>query len=289
VALWVARAAWLAVAVFGGAAIGDALTDSGRPVQIAGTAGAWIGFAAGAAALALTSVVTLTAVRAIVPGSLVVAAIALVAGAEAGPAIALVAPAVIAVGAVATAEFGRCYLQASAYGDEERFGLRPPIGYLLASAVTWLVATATLVLAPVAWAARWWVAAPLLSAVALAGVLVLPGRWHQLARRWLVLVPAGVVVHDPVVLADTLMLPKRAVATIGIDDIRVAAGRAADLTGPVPGLGVEIHLADAATAVVAGGRDRPNGTAIHLTACVIAPTRPGAFLRAAAARGLPAG
>jgi hypothetical protein len=286
VALWVARAAWLAVAVFGGTAIGDALADSSRPVQVVGTTMAWIGFAAGAAALALTGVLTLTAVRVIVPGALVVAVIALLAGAGAGPAIALIAPAVIASGAAATAEFGRCYIQASAYGDEERFGLRPPLGYLGASALTWIVASSVAVLAPMAWAARWWVAAPILTVAAVGAALLLPGRWHQLSRRWLVLVPAGVVVHDPVVLADTLMMPKATIAAIGIDDTRAAAERAADLTGPVPGVGVEIRLAEAATAVVAG-RDRPNGTAIHLTACVVAPSRPGAFLHSAARRGLP--
>jgi len=287
--VWVARAAWLALAVVGGSAVGDALDGRSRAVQVVGTAAAWVGFGAGAAALAVAGVITLTLARTVVPGSLVVAAFALAGGAGAGPVLSLVVPAVAATGAVATAELGRVYLQASAYGDEERFGLRPPVGYLLASAVTWLVAVTAVVAAPLAWAARAWLVAAVATAVAALAAAALPRRWHQLSRRWLVLVPAGVVVHDPVVLADTLMLRSGAIDSIGLDGDGTARHRAADLTGPAPGVGVEVRLAEAASAVFAARPSAPTGTAIHLTALVVAPTRPGSFLRSAAARGLPVG
>jgi hypothetical protein len=289
VALWGARLLWLVVAVFGGPAIGGALHDHDRAVQVIGTVGAWAGFAVGAAALALLSTVSLTVVRAVVPGALVVGVAALIGGADPGDGIALIAPAIAATGLVASAEVGRAYLQASAYGDELRFGLRPPIGYLFACAVTWLVAASAAVAAPLAWAARAWVVAVVASAVVLAAALLLPRRWHQLSRRWLVLVPAGLVVHDPVVLADTLLLRRPTIESIGLDDRGIAAQRAADLTGPTPGLAVEVRLhPDAATtAVLAPRPDTPNGTVIHLTALVVSPTRPGSVVTAAAARHLP--
>lgn len=287
VTLWLARASWLAVAIAGGAAIGDALDERSRAVQVVGTAGAWAGFAAGAAALAVTGVITLTLVRTVVPGSLVVAAVAIAGGADPGAGIALAAPAIVATGLVASAEFGRVYLQASAYGDELRFGLRPPFGYVLAAGATWLVTAAAVVLAPVALAGRAWALAIPALAVAGAGAALLPVRWHQLSRRWLVLVPAGVVVHDPVVLADTLMLHRRTVESLSLDDRGIAAQSAADLTGPTPGLAIEVRLNEAATAVLAARPGSPNGAAIHLTALVVAPTRPGSAIRAAAARGLP--
>ena len=107
---------------------------------------------------------------------------------------------------------GGTTLQASAYGAESRFGLRPPIGYLLACAGTWLLTMSALVLAPPALAGRAWVLGIACLAIAAGGLATLPRRWHQLSRRWFVLVPAGLVVHDPVVLLDTLMLPRRSVA-----------------------------------------------------------------------------
>lgn len=287
ITVWLARAAWFVVAITGGAAIGDALGDRSRSVQVIGTAGAWVGFAAGAAALAVTGVLTLTLARAVIPGSIVVAAVAIAGGADPSSGIALAAPAIAATGLVASAEFGRVYLQASAYGDELRFGLRPPFGYVLASGATWLMTAAAVVLAPVALAGRAWPLAVPALVVAVAGVVLLPIRWHQLSRRWLVLVPAGVVVHDPVVLADTLMLHRRTIESLAIDDRGVAAQTAADLTGPTPGLAIEVRLGEAATAVLAARPGSPNGTAIHLTALVVSPTRPGSALRAAAARGLP--
>ncbi len=234
--VWLARAAWLAVAIAGGAAIGEALDDRARAVQVAGTLAAWAGWAVGAIALAIPSVLTLTLARATVPASLVVAALTLIDGVGAVQAISLLAPALAASALVATAEFGRVYIQASAYGAEARFGLRPPIGYLVPCVATWLVTITAVILAVPALAGGAWVLGALSVIVAAGGLAALPRRWHQLSRRWLVLVPAGIVVHDPVVLADTLMLPRRIVATVALDD-RHTPTHAADLTGPTPGLG----------------------------------------------------
>jgi len=288
--VWLARAAWMAVAVVGGAAVGAALDGRSRPVQLVGTTGAWAGWGAGAIGLALTGVATLTLVRVAVPGSLIVAGATIGGGAGATEVLALVVPAVIVTAFVSSADFGRRYVQTSAYGDEVRFGLRPPLAYLLASGVTWLVTTTAVVLAPVAWAAGAWIAALVLTVVVTAGLRFLPVRWHQLSRRWLVFVPAGVVVHDPVVLAETLMVRKHEVSSIALDEMGApATAGAADLTGESPGPVVEITLAAPATAVLARSPRRPTGTPIDVSAFVVAPTRPGAVLRAAKARGYGAG
>ncbi len=126
--------------------------------------------------------------------------------------------------------------------------------------------------------ARSWVVATVATAVLAASVWLLPRRWHQLARRWFVLVPAGAVVHDPVVLADTLMLPRASVASIALDPDGAARRRATDLSGPTPGIGVELRLAGATTAVLAATPREPTGRTIQFTALVVTPTRPGAVL-----------
>jgi hypothetical protein len=283
--VWVVRVAWLVVAVVGGSAVGEALSEHSRAVQVAGTAAAWAGWAIGAVALAVPSVVTLTVARVVVPGSIVVAVVILIDGVDSGSVIALLAPALVASALAATSEFGRWYIQASAYGDELRFGLRPPIGYLAACITTWLVTVTAVVLAAPALAGQAWALGVTCAAVAVASLAVLPRRWHQLSRRWLVLVPAGIVVHDPVVLTETLMLPRRMIAGVALDDVGGGIRTAADLTGPTPGLGVEIELTEPTTAVLAPTARHRNGRTIHAAALVVSPTRPGSAVKAAATAG----
>ena len=151
--LWGARAAWVAVAVVGGSAIGEALADRSRAVQLTGTIGAWTAWGVAAVALAVTGVVTLTVVRAIVPASVVAAAITGLAGASGVASLSLAVPAVVATVLVGSAETGRRYVEADAYGDERRFPLRPPYGYLAATVVTWALWVAALLTAPLALAA----------------------------------------------------------------------------------------------------------------------------------------
>lgn len=285
VAVWLARAAWLVVALTGGAAIGDALAEHSRAVQLIGTTLAWAGWAAGAVALAVLSVVTLTVVRVVVPASLVVAAVMIADRSDATGGIALAAPAAAATAFVASAEFGRRYLQASAYGAEARFGLRPPLGYLAASAVTWLAAVVAVILTPLAWAAQAWVPAMLGSVAVVAAARLLPRRWHQLSRRWFVFVPAGVVVHDPVLLTDTLMVRRELVDAVELDDRGVPPPGGIDLTGPTPGLAVEVRLREQVAAALAPTTRAGDGTSVELAGFVVSPSRPGAVVKAARALG----
>jgi hypothetical protein len=285
--VWLARVAWLLVAVAGGAAIGDALGEHARPVQVAGTAAAWAAWALGALALAVPGVATLTLARAVVPGSLVVAVIALADHGDPDTGIALVAPAMAASFLVGTAEFGRVYLQASAYGAEARYGLRPPLGFLVACVATWLVVATAAVLVVPSLAAEAWLLGAVCAVVTAGGATLLPRRWHQLSRRWFVIVPAGLVVHDPVVLAETLMVPRQMVASVTLDDVGAGRHSAADLTGPTPGVGVEVRLAAPTSAVLAPTSARRDGAKLHVSAFVVAPTRPGSVIKGAAAAGYP--
>ena len=104
---------------------------------------------------------------------------------------------------------------------------------------------------------------------------------HRLARRWLVLVPAGLVLHDELVLAETVMLPRRS-----IDAILLAPAdtEAADLTGNALGRALEIRLTGASTVVLAGSPSKPGGTALHVHSILVSPTRPGRVIAEAARR-----
>ena len=202
--------------------------------------------------------------RAIVPGAIAVTVACLAFGADAGAGLALGVPALVAAVLAGAAETGSAFVQASAYGDERRLLLRPPLGYLAASVVSWMVWVTALLTAPLAWAARSWLLAGAATLVAVATSWLLPRRWHQLSRRWLVTVPAGLVVHDPVVLAETLMLPRRQVTSVGLAELGSGATDATDLTGPTPGLAVEIRLRDTTTARLARRPGEPQGRSVPL-------------------------
>lgn len=284
--VWGARVAWLAAAVLGGRAVGAALADRSGPVQVAGTAGAWLGWAFGAMALAVPSVATLTVARAVVPASLAVTVATVIFGADADDVLALGLPALLASVLVAAAETGRTYLQASAYGDERRFGLRPPLGYLAATVTTWLVWVTAVITAWLAWPARaWWLAAAT-TLLAVAATMTLPRRWHQLSRRWLVFVPAGMVVHDPVVLSDSLLLTRAGIRRIAANEIGPGAVAGLDLTGPTPGLAIEITLDGPVTAVLARRPSERHGRTASGSTVLVSPTRPGAVLTEAVRRGV---
>jgi hypothetical protein len=191
---------------------------------------------------------------------------------------------VVSVAAAMTAEFGRRSVQASAYGDEERFPLRFPVGAGSAAIVSWIVWATAIITGPFLLAAGSWILGAVLGLVAAAGVVLLGPRWHRLSMRWFVLVPAGIVVHDPVVLADTFPLRTAQVASIRLAP---ADTEAADLTGPASGFALEVLTTESVTTVFAFTPSEPNGRAIHLRAFLIAPSRPGRVLRSARARGLP--
>jgi hypothetical protein len=140
-----------------------------------------------------------------------------------------------------------------------------------------------MLVAPLSWAAEAWVPAVIATVVAAAGLWLLPRRWHQLSRRWLVAVPAGLVVHDPVVFWDTLMLPRPQVTSVGLAEL--GATDAIDLTGPTPGVAVEIRLGSPATAVLAPHPGDTQRRTVAVQALLVAPTRPGAALAEASHRG----
>ena len=218
--------------------------------------------------------VGLTVVRIGGPASLAVAVWAAAAG---GPpavsdVIALAWAALVAAVSLAGAT-ADVMVDGSSYGSERRFALRVPLALLLGPAeAAWAAVAAGLALGPLLLAAQQWLAGVVAlvagGAVAFVGARAL----HQLSRRWVVFVPAGVVLHDPLATKDPTLYPRRSVAGLGPalagNDVE-GDGEADvhDLTGGAPGLVLEVALT--------------NGDRIRFT-----PVRPGAVLAEAAERRL---
>jgi len=283
---WAMRLAWIAVLWFGDTAIVGATEGRSEALaDVARVSGATL-WVFGVATMAIPSVVTLTTVRAIVPLGVLAAVLAWSAGAETVDGAAFLAAALLATALAYSAEVGRAFVQASAYGDEDRHLLRAPLAYLLASALTWAVCATCVIAGPLLLSAERWVRGSVLSAVAVAGTVWAWPRWHRLSRRWFVLVPVGVVVHDHLVLAETLMVRRQDLQALRLAP---ASTEAADFTGPASGHAVELLTRVSVTAILAATPSAPRGTVIHLTGCLVSPTRPGRMLAAARERKLPVG
>ncbi len=183
-------------------------------------------------------------------------------------------------------ETGIALAQGSAYGAEERFPLKAPMPSLVPAVVSWLVLAAATLFAVVFLANARWVVGLALAALAVTGGWFVGPRFHQLSRRWIVVVPAGVVVHDPLLLVENQLFR---VPSLGALHLAPAGTEAADLTGGTAGLALEIVLRETDTVIKVGGPEQPRGVAIHVLSVLVAPTRPGRVLSAAAARKMPVG
>ena len=286
-ATWMLRVIWLLQPLAFAPLVNDAtstLSSLGRLIVLIVL---WALWAALLLATLVPSTVSLTAGRVIAPMAVVAALAAAAFASVEGWKIAAAIVATVVAGLVwFSGEIGLGFVQGSAYGNEQRFPLKPPIPTIVPIVVSWLVVTfafegGVLLLAN----RRWIVGVALLLLTALVGWFLAP-RFHQLSRRWFVVVPVGVVIHDPLVLSDVNLFRSSV-----LERIRLAPAdtEAADLTGGTAGVPIEIVFNEMQTVVKAGGRERPSGTALHALSVLVSPTRPGRALATAADGRLPVG
>lgn len=178
-----------------------------------------------------------------------------------------------------SALFGDVMVQGSAYGEETRFTLRTPVPYWAPSVVAWALLSGGLVAGSLfIAAANYVVGAPLLLIGALLTPTV-PRRLHRLSRRWLVIVPAGIVVHDHLVLAETQMSMRSKILSITKVN---ESGETADFTGGILGPRIAVQLKEADKVVLSKITAKTLGTvdALHVKAFSFAPRRLDAALAA---------
>ena len=264
---------------FIGAEVGGLLDDRSDAVQITGTALAWAVWGVVVIASYISHPITLTVLRIGIP---VVTGFMIFVAVTQGFSGSQIISAVVSVAVLLlsfSAEIGGIYVQASAYGDEKRFALRPPVVLVAPILLSTMVADLSIIALPLLVAVRNWAVA----AVALVGLYLsvryLLPRIHLLSRRWLVFVPAGVVVHDEIVLSINLMIKKQDLAQIQLARDNSAAADLSALTWGVP---LEFSFnkpLDIALSSI-GAKHLNSVSAIHATSIIIAPSRPGAVLTA---------
>lgn len=283
---WAARLTWLVLPLLVGPPLGNALDDASRSVQLTASALAWGVWAVVLVAVLLPRTVSLTALRIVAPLVPVVAVWAGIAGAREATDLVGVAWAALTLLAAMSPETGDAFVNGSSYGEERRMPLRVPGSLLLGPLpVTWLAAVAAPVGAPLLLAAEQWLAGGALLLLGGPAAVLSIRALHGLSRRWLVFVPAGVVLHDLHALTDPVLFPRSRLRRIGPAPADAEGSR--DLTQGAFGMALELEL----------GQDlevaprRPDGSLEleRVDRVMFTPTRPGLVLREAAERRLPVG
>lgn len=288
--LWLMRLLWLTMPWSVGAAAADALGACSQTSARIVSAELWAAWALVLTATLVRRPWALTVVRIAAPASVgvaigsVVAAVAWDADLAAPRAATAIAGAAIATAVALLPETGNSMVDGLSYGNERRMLLRTP--FLLAIAPIPLVWSAVVVgiAAPaVLWAIEQWIWAVVATLTGLTSAALGFRSLHELARRWVVFVPNGFVLHDRMATREPFLLRRVDVASLrpAPADIDLAADDLIDISGNALGP-VLLAVLNGQVEVV----PRTTGTAPVLTVSrvLFSPTRPGEMLAEAARR-----
>ncbi len=283
---WVLLIVWVTLPVSAGPAASDALASWSSGPRVVAEVLLWGAWAVGLLAVVAPRPVSLTAVRTIAPAFAVLAVAAAI-GADTSPAAAVgaVAATVVAAAIVAAPDLAVIAVNAIAYGDEQRFPLRtPPALFVAPLPLARALVVAGVVGGPLLLADGRVVLGLVALVVGLAVTLLLVRPLHGLSRRWVVLVPAGLVVVDPLTLSDPVLFLREHIAAV-----RAVAG-----TAPVPAGSLDLRLGATAGSVTVtfdeeadllrSTRARRGGEVVSTTQIVVATVRRSELLETAARR-----
>lgn len=282
---WPFRALWLVLPVLSGPALADALADRSRAVQVVASLLAWGGWLIVLAASLVPRTVTLTVVRLLAPGALAVSGWAALDADDPVLAAAGVGAGALCLLAVVAPGVSDAFVDGSSYGAERRVALRMPFALALGPLpVAWLAAAVGIVAGPLLLATEQWLAGAVALVVGLFLVVVVVRQFHVLSRRWLVFVPAGVVVHDPMTLSQPVLFQRHLLRRFGP---ALAGSEALDTTAGALGLALELEAAE--PIAVGLRRGRTTTEVDRVTGVLVTPAQPATTLEIAAEQRLPVG
>ena len=212
--LWCARLTWAVLPITAGTALGDALSGwSTGPARVAALL-LWAAWTLGLIALLVPRPWGLTALRVVAPAAVLVALLS-VAGTSAASALVALSSCLLAAGFALSAPVSQAAGNAVAYGDEIRYPLRIPISLFLGPVPLAVALTAAGVsVGPLLIADQRYPAGVAATVIGVPIAFVLVRSLHSLSRRWLVLVPAGVVVADPLTLVDPVLMRREVMLAV---------------------------------------------------------------------------
>ncbi len=284
---WIVRASWFATAVFCAPLLGEALASRSRPVQLLMVVFAWILWGAGLVATLVPHPIGLVGLRTGGPLLLVTSiwATAQPNTTTSSRSLCLICALIVTV-IMLFHETGHFCVNGPAYPNERRFLLRPSASILLIAPIATALVAAGLVIGPLLLAAKQWLLGSVATALGFAATYLLTRSLFALARRFLVFVPAGFVIHDYSALREPVLFKRGQ-----IERMRAAPADtdSLDLTLGAPGLVLEFLLKEKVEmSRLMGPRDRIGETGKSARFLAV-PTLPGRLLNEARSRHYPVG
>lgn len=284
-ATWLLRLAWLTLPVTLGPALADGLHDTGGGLRTTASVGLWVLWALGLLATLVPRPASLTAVRLCGPAAAAAAVWASQATDDTTWAVVGLGAGLLAAATALSAPVGDMFVDGASYGDERRFLLKAPGPVvMLLGPVAWAVVVAGTLTGPLLLADGNRGIGGVASAVGLPLAAGAVRALHQLGRRWVVLVPAGFVLHDHLALAEPTLVQRSGMASVGPARSDTDA---LDLSQGAPGLAIELRCTGPHDLLPATRRGVTEAIAVDAFLCT--PVRPDALLAEAARRNLPVG
>jgi hypothetical protein len=282
VSLWCARLIWALLPVSAGTALSDALNRwSVAPARVAAVL-LWAAWTTGLVALLAPRPWGLTALRVIAPAAVVIVVLTISVTGAASAALAVSSCVVAAAFALST-PVAQASGNALAYGDEIRFPIRVPLSLFLGPVpVAVALIGAGVSVGPLLLATRHYVAGIIVTVVGVAVAWALARSLHSLALRWVVLVPAGLVVVDPLTLADPVLIRREQIrAVTRSQSPRTGAGGLDLRLGTLPGT-IELSLREPQS--FARRRGRRSSELREADVVLVSTVKADALVQAASAR-----
>ncbi len=265
-----------------GVVLRDALTSWSHAPLIVVTVMLYAAWLVGLVALVALHPMSFTALRVVAPSAALLAILGVRSSSAAIAALAIVHGLAACVSCLHGTVAATC-TQAASYGDEIRRPLRtPPLMCLVLAFVVPLI-VGGIVTGPLLLADGRIPSGVALTVVGVPLAVLLCRSVHSLARRFVVFVPAGFVVSDPLTMFDPVLLPREKIQSIALAPPTPRVDGIDTRLGALVGA-IVIELNEPGSFTLRRGRNVSDGITASSVWCT--PQRPSSVLATAAERRL---
>ena len=278
------RITWLSLPLFCGPALSDSFNDFELLLRTTVSITLWAFWALILLSTLLPTPISLAIVRIGAPAAAALSVwSALETGGSTAGIIGLTVSAVAASVAI-SASLGDRFSDGASYGDERRFLLRAPGPVLLLfGPLAWLTSLAGLTLGPILLLNRNFLFGTLVTLGGLPLSVIASNAIYQLGKRWVVLVPAGILLHDHLSVGDPTLIPRNQIADFSPAKARTDA---LDLSQNSFGLSLEIRCVTPLSMMLKKGNRKTVNESSAVESFMINPARPNVVLAESHKRGL---
>ena len=238
--IYVFRLAWIPIPLLGYGVFGSALDEKSVSLQVTVSLSLWILWSVILLISLIPSASLLTLYRVVVPISVVAAIWGCIKAEMNASSILLLFCSAMSLSISLLPSIGFWFINGSAYGDEVRIPLRAPGPLLLGPVpLAWTVVASNLIFSVILLSSQNYVSGFIVVTIGSSLSYFSCRSLSALSQRWLVFVPAGIVLHDNMVLADPFLIRKSMIKGISP---ALASTTGLDLTMSSIGMSLEVEL-----------------------------------------------